>query len=335
HHSGGLPYSPPVWISGDLHLENFGSFKGDNRQVYFDLNDFDESLLAPAAWELARMLTSIFVAFRSLGIEEKRAEKTARLFITTYARQLQNGKPTYIEPNTAEGIVHDLLTAVDKRKQRWLLEKSTVSKKNKGERLLRDPRHRSLPPALQEALFEHINQWLQQDNQGPHPYKRHYKAIDGVSRQAGTGSLGLYRYVVLLKSVEDNREKYRMIDIKQCTASSLAPYVQHPQPAWPTEAHRIVHIQQRMQNRPPALLGTTVFRDQPYIIQEMQPEKDSVNLALLRDRYRDMCHVVEDMAVLTASAQLRSSGRQGSAIADELIDYGHAPQWQEAIFEYA
>ena len=30
-----------TWICGDLHLENFGSYKGDNRLVYFDLNDFD------------------------------------------------------------------------------------------------------------------------------------------------------------------------------------------------------------------------------------------------------------------------------------------------------
>ena len=43
--------SPNAWICGDLHLENFGSFKSDNRLVYFDLNDFDEAVLAPAAFE--------------------------------------------------------------------------------------------------------------------------------------------------------------------------------------------------------------------------------------------------------------------------------------------
>ncbi|RCJ32561.1 hypothetical protein A6769_27935 [Nostoc punctiforme NIES-2108] len=31
-----LNAAPPVWICGDLHLENFGSYKGDNRLVYFD-----------------------------------------------------------------------------------------------------------------------------------------------------------------------------------------------------------------------------------------------------------------------------------------------------------
>src|SRR5690349_4087431 len=54
-----FPNAPHVWASGDLHLENFGSYKGNNRFVYFDQNDFDESLLAPATWELVRMITSI------------------------------------------------------------------------------------------------------------------------------------------------------------------------------------------------------------------------------------------------------------------------------------
>ena len=44
-----LPHSTPAWICGDLHLENFGSFRGKNDLVYFDLNDFDEVLLATAA----------------------------------------------------------------------------------------------------------------------------------------------------------------------------------------------------------------------------------------------------------------------------------------------
>src|ERR1700753_660138 len=63
-----IPTSPLTWVCGDLHLENYGSYKGDNRLVYFDLNDFDESILAPASWELARMVNSILLAFNSLKI---------------------------------------------------------------------------------------------------------------------------------------------------------------------------------------------------------------------------------------------------------------------------
>src|ERR1700755_3447904 len=57
-----LDGSPHAWICGDMHLENFGSYKGDNRLIYFDLNDFDEAALAPCTWEPARLLVSLHVA---------------------------------------------------------------------------------------------------------------------------------------------------------------------------------------------------------------------------------------------------------------------------------
>src|SRR5450830_1198939 len=60
--SGIFTSSPPVWCCGDLHLENFGSYKGDNRLAYFDVNDFDEAAIAPATWELSRFIVSILVA---------------------------------------------------------------------------------------------------------------------------------------------------------------------------------------------------------------------------------------------------------------------------------
>ena len=55
-----IPASPATWICGDLHIENFGSYKADNKLVYFDLNDFDEAIRAPALWEVIRLITSIF-----------------------------------------------------------------------------------------------------------------------------------------------------------------------------------------------------------------------------------------------------------------------------------
>ena len=46
-----LTQAPRAWSCGDLHFENFGSYKADNRQVYFDINDYDEAALAPCTWD--------------------------------------------------------------------------------------------------------------------------------------------------------------------------------------------------------------------------------------------------------------------------------------------
>jgi uncharacterized protein (DUF2252 family) len=114
--------------------------------------------------------------------------------------------------------------------------------------------------------------------------------------------------------------------MKEAAPPSIAAH-RTLQPLWESEAERVVAIQRRMQNRPPALLSSTVFEGISYIVQEMQPEKDSINFKLLHNRYRDMYRVIDDMGMLTASAQLRSSGQQGSAIADELINFGQQEGW--------
>ncbi|MFM6271696.1 MAG: DUF2252 family protein, partial [Dolichospermum sp.] len=56
--NSGMNLAPLTWICGDLHLENFGSYKGNNRLVYFDINDFDEAVIAPCTWEIVRFITS-------------------------------------------------------------------------------------------------------------------------------------------------------------------------------------------------------------------------------------------------------------------------------------
>jgi uncharacterized protein (DUF2252 family) len=326
-----MPHTPLAWICGDLHLENFGSYKGDNRLVYFDLNDFDEAILAPASFELSRIVTSIILAFEALEIEEKKALKMAQLFLKTYSATLAKGKAYYIEAQTAKGIVHTFLSAISKRKQNRLLKKRTVKKKDQMMLLLDDPRHFEIEKFLKKELFHHITQWLLYNSEGPY----NYEVIDAVFRLAGTGSVGLKRYAFLLKSSNDAGVKYLLVDMKQAVPSSVLPFVDVQQPEWESEAQRIVTIQQRMQNIPPALLSTTSFKGDDYIIQEMQPVKDSINFSLIKDRYRDIYQVIDDMAMLTASAQLRSSGRQSSATADELIAFGMNDQWQQVILDYA
>ncbi len=325
-----LPPSPVTWVCGDLHIENFGSFKGDNRQEYFDLNDFDEALLAPAAWEIVRMLASIFVAFDSLGLSEEEALKTVQLFLNTYSSTLKNGKAISIDPRTADGIVHTFLAAVEKRKQKELLKKYTQGKKSKLTLLLDNDRHFKVDEPLKTELGNFIDDMIQKSKYACYDYK----VQDCIFRLAGTGSVGVKRYLFLLKST-NTKNKYLLLDMKQASPSCLHPYIKTTQPAWGSEAERIIAIQERMQNISPALLSPVVFKDEPYVLKQMQPTEDKINFELLKYRYDEIDKVINDMAVLTASAQLRSGGRQGSAIIDELIAYGKNNYWREGMVKYA
>lgn len=89
-----------------------------------------------------------------------------------------------------------------------------------------------------------------------------------------------------------------------------------------------------MQNIPPALLSFNHFGDKSYLIQEMQPTKDSFDFRLVRDAYRDLYQVIHDMAVLSASAQIRSSGWKGASVVDDLSSFGANKMWQESVLEF-
>lgn len=328
--SSPLPPSPLTWICGDLHLENFGCFKGDDHQEYFDLNDFDEALLAPAAWEIARMATSIFIAFNSMGLEEAETLKIARMYLNSYSATLANGKAISIDPRTAGGIVQTFLTTVEKRKQKELLKKRTRVKKGKLIFLADNNRHFDIDKPLKKALGDFINETMPNSKYASFDFK----VQDSIFRLAGTGSVGVKRYMFLLKSM-NTKNKYLLLDMKQTLASSLKPYVKFGQPQWGSEAERVIAVQERMQNVSPALLSPATFKDEPYVLKQMQPTEDKINFELLKDRYNEIDQVIRDMAVLTASAQLRSGGRQGSAIADELIAFGQSNLWQDALLNYA
>ena len=160
-----------------------------------------------------------------------------------------------------------------------------------------------------------------------------YRVADVAFRIAGTSSIGIKRYLFLLQ--KNDGARYVLIDMKQALPSSLVNLCKTKQPSWLTDANRIVAIKQRMQIITPALLSATAFSGESYVIKEMQPTADKVNFQLIKDQYKDIRQVIEDMATLTASAQIRSSGRQGSAIADEMIAYGEDSQWQDKILDYA
>jgi uncharacterized protein (DUF2252 family) len=326
-----FPAGPPGWICGDLHLENFGSYRSANDQVYFDLNDFDEAILAPVTWELVRLVTSIFIGFESLGIEDEKASNMAKLFLKSYTATLLTGKPDYVESAMARGIICDFLTKVARRKQRIILDKRTILKKKKLQIITASPKHFLIEEQLKEELYRHINDWLKIDDNSPY----NYKVIDGVFRLAGTGSVGLERYAFLLKSLNETGFKYMLLDMKEASPSSLAPYINAAQPAWTSEADRIVSVQKKMQNRCPALLSTSEFRGKSFIMQEMQPTKDSIDFKALIDRYRDMYSVIDSMAMLTASSQLRSTGQDGSAITDDLKRFAADTAWPEKVLAYA
>lgn len=328
-----LPVSPLVWACGDLHLENFGSYLGDNRLVYFDLNDFDEAALGPATADLTRLLTSLRLAMTSLHLDATEESELTDALLLAYRQELSSGKARWVERPTARGMVRDLLQTVRTRTPRALLDRRTVIENGKRRLRIDGRRAESLAPRERAAVLQGFNAYVDSMvRAGADP--RFYKPIDVAARIAGTGSLGMRRYVVLVRGQggEDSRV---LLDIKQVGPSCMASHLRVRQPAWENDAHRVVEIQQRMQAIAPALLAPIKLGRASYVLRELQPTEDRVALVNWNGKLSRLRKVVVTMGETLAWAQLRSASRNGSAGADALIDFGRDDRWHAAVKEYA
>ncbi|MCE1241913.1 DUF2252 domain-containing protein [Oryzomicrobium sp.] len=326
-------HAPAAWVCGDLHLENFGSYKGDNRLAYFDLNDFDEAALAPCTWDPVRLLTSILVAAASLKVNRAEALALGQVFLEGYANGLAQGKARWIERDTAEGLVRELLDSLRNRPRSAFLDSRSTLKSPKGrKRVLRADGRKALPAsAKQRAKVEAFMAAFAKTQPNP----EFYKVIDVARRIAGTGSLGVDRYAILVAGKGSPDGNY-ILDLKEALPSSLVPHLHLKQPRWKSEAERVVAVQRRSQAVSMAFLQPVTMGKKAYILRGLLPSEDRVALDGGNGRkLRRLESVLRTMGELAAWDQLRSSGRDGSASADELIDFGHDPRWRPTLLSLA
>lgn len=322
-------HDPLVWCSGDLHLENFGSYKGDNRLVYFDINDFDEAALAPASWELLRFTASVLTGCQTVQGRIGDALDHAAHFLHAYADALVQGKARWIERETASGVAHDLLDQLRQRKRVDLLN-SRTRVKGKTRRFLNDGvKTLSVTDGDRATVLEFMQRFA-----ASQPDPDFYEVLDVSRRIAGTGSLGLERYAILVRGKGSPDQNY-LLDLKRARSSSLAEHFTSLQPHWDTEAERIVTLEQRMQAVPMAFLHTVSLGKRSYVLRGLQPSEDRLPFHRFPDHSDLFADAMSVMGQCVAWAQLRSSGRQGSAIADELVGFGGKKKWQRKLVEMA
>ena len=320
---------PPTWICGDLHLENFGTYLGENGLTYFDVNDFDEACLAPATWDILRLATSVLVAAPSLGLADADADQLALDLIERWRQELANGKPRWIERKTATGLIGDLMDELKRRKPGKFLDKRTVLKKDKRKLVIDGVKTLAISDDDRDELAE-FTKGIPTTAQE----QRFFKFRDAARRIAGTGSLGIARYVLLIEG-SGSPDGNVLLDLKKSVPSAVAPRSPCAQPAWPDEAHRIAAIIQRCQVVPVELLRPVVFRGDDYLLRELQPTADRINLQEAAGDTQAFSQAVHSMGMLAAGGHLRGAGRDGSAAADALIAFARDSNITQTVLNAA
>lgn len=237
--------------------------------------------------------------------------------LNSYFNTLQSGKAKTIEKETATGLVEELFEKTAERKEKKLIQDRTDASVgftkllNDNSKRLFDIKDRSAKRELIKIIQLWLNKTFGRNNR---------KVLDVSFVIAGTGSIGIKRYIALIDKPTVNK-KYLLL-LKQALPSSLQPYITLSQPEWKNEAERICNVQYRMQHVTPGGLNTLHFHDDWYVTRWVQPAADKISFNSFVQKKDQHISLMNTLAELVASAQLRSCSRQGSASADEMIAFG-------------
>ena len=328
--------APSVWLNGDMHLENFGTYRGDNRLTYFDIGDFDDAARGPAVIDLLRFAAGIILAAPQLGLARKDAKALAGHGLARYRAALADGKPRWLERRTATGAIGDLLRDLERRSQADLLEKRTVLKN--GKRRLRFDTGKAIKLGKVEAsaIIQAIARFARRR---AHP--EFFEVLDVAQRVAGLGALGRPRYVALIKG-NGGKDGQSLIDLKAQPGSALVKALtkaRHRQPDFVNEARRVVAIEYHLQAAAPAFLTDIKIGKSAFTFRELQPDQDKLEAVHLAGAASRQEEAIGAMGDLIAWAQLRASGWHEGATIDDLMAWAsmrkRGEDWVDSVLTLA
>lgn len=266
-------------LCGDAHLSNFGVYAAPDRQLVFDLNDFDETLPGPFEWDVKRLITSFEVAGRDRGFSRsQRAEINAGAACAYREAVREFSTMGTLDLWYARISTDDILqtvTPVASAKQLKRAEKNLAKARAKtslrafekltetvdGEvRIRRDPPKvvplRDLvPPELREAVTEQLHGVVRSYRATLNDDRRHllerYRYVDLARKVVGVGSVGTRAWIALLLGRDDHDPLF--LQIKEAQPSVLEPFVGKSRFRQPGE--RVVQGQRLMQAASDIMLG--------------------------------------------------------------------------------
>jgi uncharacterized protein (DUF2252 family) len=311
---------PEILVSGDLHLENFGAYRIEGED-YFDINDFDEALVAACSLDLVRCVTSILLALELWKLKSLQTTGTALAFLDEYRKAVKLGVESgvlgEIGVGDGHGPVGHLLGATAPGSHQDLLNRRTRITKSGQRQIKRDAAKR---PEASEKWAGLVRQAVEEFGSVT-GRAGEFRVLDLTGRIAGIGSLGLKRYLVLVEG-SGSPDGNRLLDLKEARASSQLGCATGPQPDWGgSEARRTILSQRTLQAHPPRLLEALKVGGLPFRLRKMVPDENRADLGRLAEKPARLRQAVEAAGRVVAWSQLRASRAFGPDRSAHLRDW--------------
>lgn len=283
----------PVVICGDAHVNNFGFYGSPQRDLLFDLNDFDETMIGPWEYDLKRLTASVNVAGRENGLNARERRDGVVRCVEGYRGNLNNLQSQGIldvwyrhaypgrknplikaDPKTDAVVRKSVAKAM--RKTNIDLLRKIGQRDVTGSWMLREdpPILTHIPDKLRTQVIEGLNAYADTLNPERRYLLGRYHIVDVVHRVVGVGSVGTRAYLALLLGNDDLDPLF--LQIKEAVTPAHGLYLPRFMEEFRHEGKRVVAGQRALQASSDIFLGWTTIQGRSYFVRQMKNMKGGI-----------------------------------------------------------
>ncbi|CAN5341144.1 DUF2252 domain-containing protein [soil metagenome] len=320
-----------VWIHGDLHAENFGTYMNSHGVLVFDVNDFDEAYVGHFSWDLRRFVASLALMGWQKALPEQAVRDIVRVYLEAYVAQVQryvdgaDDTDFALRLDNTDGPIHDVLRTAQGSSRLQMLETLTLVEGH--ERHFREGGgHRPLKARERKTVLTAFDRYLETiPSSKREQHEEFYDVKDVVGKSGfGIGSAGLPAYSVLIEGYDQALENDVVLTMKQANVPAVSRYLDLPevQEYFEHEGHRTAVSQRALQVHADQFLGWTTVSGVGFVIDELSPYETDL----------DWADLTEPDVIAPVVAQLGRASAKIHCVSDadseqDLVDF----QTEEAI----
>jgi len=312
-----------IWIQGDLHAENFGTYMDGSGVLIFDVNDFDEAYVGHFTWDLKRFAASVAVMCWQKALSDEAIGQLIEAFVRGYVAQVrwfldtEDDAEYSLNLDTAKGAVLDALHVARLSTRAAMLDR--VTRVDDNNRVFRDlagvRRLKQRERAKVEKAFERYLDTI--------PETKRFRGIaydikDVIGKTGfGIGSAGVPSYTVLIEGFSQALDNDAVLSIKQGNVAApsrvlddaaVHGYFKH-------HGHRTAVSQRALQAHADPLLGYTDIDGVGFVVSEISPYESDLDWSELTEP-GELTEVIEQLGQAVAKVHCVADSDSDQSLVD-------------------
>ncbi|GIJ61912.1 hypothetical protein Vau01_094280 [Virgisporangium aurantiacum] len=313
-----------VWIHGDLHAENFGTYMNSEGILVFNVNDFDEAYVGPFTWDLKRFAASIALVGFAKALSDETIGDLVGVYTDAYLREVRavaaRGDDAIgsLTLDNTEGVIHEVLQEARLNTRIEMLSEQTKVEDYERRFTMRDGVHEiddKTRAKVCAAFEEYLTTLPPARLNRPHEFN----VKDVVLRKGvGIGSAGLPSYNLLLEGHTQALENDIIVYMKQAQVPAVSRWItdEKVKAYFKHQGHRTCESQQALQAHADPWVGYTELDGVGQIVAEVSPYAADLDWSGVNEP-DELEKVVRDLG--RATARMHSVADDESA--HGLVDY--------------